>query len=175
MKSKIGYRVWQFWKSCFDFPGEKEFSQVKEILSPAEMDLFQQLPTPDKNHSLRVLNSLKEMEEVNPDLLKAALLHDVGKTVYPLTRLGRVFAVLMFAFFPRLAASWGTGEPAGLKRPLVIVKQHPGWGADLAGQAGSSELVIWLIRYHEQDKPLETKQDQAILLLKKLQEVDNRN
>ena len=175
MKSKIGYRVWQFLQSLKKSPRLDEWKKAQGILNPTELELFSKLPVPDQNHSLRVLSTLESAGETNPDLLKAALLHDIGKTLHPLSRWERIFAVLIEGFFPQTALDWGRKDPRGIHRPLAIIHQHPAWGADLAEKAGSSKRVIWLIRHH-QARDLTGLLDQAgVELLRKLQKVDNLN
>jgi len=175
MSVKIIYRIWQFWKSLQGSPRVEEWSRINTILSPGELVLFEQLPVPDQNHSLRVLGTLEAEGENNPDLLKAALLHDLGKIKYPLKRWERVFAVLTSGLFPRSYKRWGSGNPTGLKRPLVIIQGHPDWGAELAESAGSSPRVVWLILNHENQTPPVPNSENDLILLKTLQNADNRN
>ncbi len=175
MNSKVSYRVWQFRQAFKRSPREGDQEVVNTVLFPEEQNLFQQLPATDQNHSLRVLRSLQIQGEDDPDLLKAALLHDLGKTRYPLRRWERVFAVLAVGLFPRRVQVWGEGKPAGLRRPLVIVKHHPCWGADLAEVAGSSPRTVWFIRNHEKDLPEGSPSDEELSLLRKLQTADNTN
>lgn len=175
MKSKIGYRAWQFWQSLKKSPGVEEWKKVEGILTSPELALFKQLPVPDQNHSLRVLNSLEAEGETDPDLLRAALLHDIGKIRYPLHRWERVLAVLLTGAFPGIAAAWGQKDPRGIHRPLVVINQHPVWGADLAEKAGSSRGVIWLIRYHEEEDLTGLLDQGGVELLQKLKKADNLN
>ncbi len=86
MKREFGYRIWQFWQALKGSPPPEDWNKVQGILNQAELELFKRLPIPDQNHSLRVLNSLESAGEDDPDLLKAALLHDIGKTLHPLQR-----------------------------------------------------------------------------------------
>jgi hypothetical protein len=174
MKSSINYRLWQFWKSLKRSPRTGDLTLVQSILTSAEYELFQQLPIPDQNHSIRVLKSLQNQGDENPDLLKAALLHDLGKIKYPLKRWERVFSVLTTRLFPQMVQHWGQGKPIGLRRSLVVIHQHPDWGADLAEQAGSSFNTIWLIRNHELEGPSESSFEMETLL-RKLQIADNHN
>ncbi|NOQ40166.1 MAG: HD domain-containing protein [Anaerolineales bacterium] len=175
MNSKVSYRVWQFWQGFKRSPREGDQEALNTILFPEEQHLFQQLPAADQNHSLRVFRSLQIQGEDDPDLLKAALLHDLGKTRYPLRRWERVFAVLAAGLFPRRAQVWGEGKATGLRRPLVIIKQHPQWGADLAQSAGSNPRTVWFIRNHERDLPEGSSSDEELILLRKLQTADNTN
>ena len=174
MKSKTGYRIWQFFQSLKQPPGENDWKVVKSILSQAELDLFRELPIQDQNHSIRVLEGVRATGEDDSDLLKAALLHDLGKMRYPLRRWERVMAVLLSGLFPKNVKTWGEGEPVGFKRPLVVIRKHPMWGADLAEGAGSSPRTIWLIKHHE-DGYLDAAPSDLSKLLDILQMVDNQN
>ena len=174
MKANTGYRIWQFWQSLKKPPDDEDLELVKSVLTPAEIELFLQLPIPDQNHSIRVLIILKSQGERDPDLLKAALLHDIGKIKYPLQRWERVFSVLITGFFPNRIQNWGNGNPAGLERPLVVINHHPDWGAEFAENVGSSPQTIWLIRNHEKEKPEGSSPERKKLLLK-LQQADNQN
>jgi putative nucleotidyltransferase with HDIG domain len=133
------------------------------------------LPTPDQNHSLRVLRTLETAGETEQDLLKAALLHDIGKTLHPLHRWERIFAVLFGWLFPKTAKTWGLKEPRGIHRPLVIIHQHPEWGAELAEKAGSNQRVVWLIRHHQAEDLTGLFDQGGVELLMKLQKADNLN
>ena len=175
MKSKIGYRVWQFWQSLQKPPRPDELKKAQNILNPIELELFLKLPFPDKNHSLRVFSSLESAEETDPDLLKAALLHDIGKTCHPLKRWERVFAVLVGGLLPRKAVDWGQKDPEGIHRALVVIHQHPVWGAELAEKAGTNQRVIWLIRHHEVADLTGLLDQGGVELLQKLQKADNLN
>jgi putative nucleotidyltransferase with HDIG domain len=175
MASKINYRVWQFWQSLKGSPGEKDWEKAAAILTPPELTLFEQLPVPDQNHSLRVLKTLEIEGESDPDLLKAALLHDIGKARHPLRRYERVFAVLVRGVFPGLAAVWGEKEARGIQRALAVIQQHPAWGAELAQGAGCSQAVIWLIRHHEMEDLTGLLDQGGVELLRKLQKADNLN
>ena len=175
MRSKIGYRAWQFWQSLKKSPGKKEWETVGSILTPSEQKLFKELPVPDQNHSLRVLETLQTEGETDPDLLKAALLHDIGKARHPLRRVERILAVLIRGALPRLAASWSQKDPIGIQRALVVIQQHPDWGAEMAKSAGSSQLVVWLIRHHELADLTGIMDQGGVELLGKLQKADNIN
>lgn len=168
------YRIWQFWQSLKSPPQENDWQLVSAVLSPEESAIFHKLPVPDQNHSLRVLRALQATGEQDPDLLKAALLHDLGKTLYPLKRWERVWAVLASSLFPRAFLRWGDGRPAGLCRALAVIKHHPEWGAQLAQEAGGSSRLVWLIRNHESPDPASPQSADDLILLRRLQEIDNR-
>ena len=125
-------------------------------------------------HASHVVQRLKVEGQDHPDLLTAALLHDVGKIPYPLSPLERTLIVLGKKFFPRLASRWGKGEPRDFRRPFVVAERHAEWGADLAACAGAPTMTVNLIRRH-QDAPLEKPRSSEDRLLRVLQSVDYFN
>ncbi|RPI32816.1 MAG: hypothetical protein EHM70_07955 [Chloroflexota bacterium] len=134
---------------------------MRAILKPAEASLFFRLQPGEQAHSIDVLHNLIERGEAYPDLWVAALLHDVGKSCYPLNLWERVWIVLGKAIFPEKVNRWGS-EYANMelssgnklrapfwRRPFVVAVLHPEWGARLAETAGSSPMVVSLIRRHQ--------------------------
>ena len=152
MPSRLAYRTRQFWNAL---PGTRKRVETDALLphlSPTQIVLFRRMQRSEQAHAFQVLNRLKAAGQTDPDLLTAALLHDVGKVLFPLSLLDRVVIVLGKAFFPRQARRWSEGTPERFRRPFVVAAHHPEWGADLAAQAGSSPRTVELIRCH-QDNP----------------------
>jgi len=195
---RIFYRTRQLWHGLWLTPTPNEMDRVRSMLTPAEIDLFNRLQPGEQSHSLTVFNKLSAAGESNSDLLVAALLHDVGKILYPLKLWERVWIVIGGVFFPRLSKKWAVGDLADLenlsfwKKAFIVAEQHPKWGADLAVQANSSQLVVSLIRRHQQsltvseympnhDRPTAGKRDNLEshqfedCLLHKLQAADNES
>jgi hypothetical protein len=125
-------------------------------------------------HATLVMQRLKDAGQDHPDLLAVALLHDVGKILYPLSPLERAVIVLGKKFFPRLASRWGKGTRQDFRRPFVVAERHAEWGADLAARAGASTMTVNLIRRH-QDALLENSISLEDHLLSALQRADDSN
>lgn len=162
MPSRLAYRTRQFWNTLTVTRKPVETSAILPHLSPAQITLFRRMHKSEQTHALNVFNLLKAASKNDPDLLTAALLHDVGKVLFPLSLFDRVLIVLGKAFFPRQARSWSEGPPEKHHRPFVVAAHHPEWGADLAGQAGASPRTVELIRHH-QDRPSTDDGDLAAL------------
>ena len=175
---RILYRMRQFWRAFSVKPEFDTLVQARAILSPAQWELFDQLQPGEKRHALEMLTQLITQGENNPDLLVAALLHDVGKVRYPLNPLARAIVVLAVAIMPGRARRWGILPPGGInsvprwRRAFVVAEQHPSWGADLARLAGVSSLAEALIREHHHPQALRTG-GIAATLLQKLWQADN--
>lgn len=168
------YRVWQFWQALGAKPlTAVAWDEVTAVLSASELALFSQFSASEQRHSYRVLCQLQEAGLTEPALLKAALLHDVGKVKYPLRLGDRVLVVLGYHLWPQQAAQWAAGEAEGWQRPFVVKARHPEWGADMAQAAGSDALTISLIRRH-QDKFESEPANEEDRLLQQLQWADDR-
>lgn len=172
---EIGYRIRQFWQVAFAPPlDQTAVAAIAAILTPAELDLFQRFDNSDRQHSYRVLRLLQTAGHDRPELLAAALLHDVGKTRVRLTVWERSLIVVGQKLWPKQTAVWGQGEAAGWKRPFVVRAQHPAWGAEMAAAAGSQPLTVELIRRHQESLP-ETAVSATDDLLRLLQWADDQS
>ncbi|OGO53232.1 MAG: hypothetical protein A2148_01845 [Chloroflexi bacterium RBG_16_68_14] len=117
------------------------------LLREPERRLFETMTPRDQQHCLHVYRRLRRQGHDDPDLLAAALLHDVGKGRIALWH--RVAYVLLEAWAPGLLRRLAVpGE--GSERPafggLYRCRHHPELGAELARQAGASDQVVALIR-----------------------------
>ena len=173
---RIAYRVRQFWYVLrSSAPAEDELEQAKSVLSEPQMALFLQLHPSEQRHGLRMLQFLRNQGESLPDLLAAALLHDIGKLIHPLQLWERVLIVMARKLVPNKVVTWGDREPKGWKRPFIISRKHPEWGAELVSQTGGSTLLLNLIRRHENGLPDEQQNSLEARLLKALREADDWN
>ncbi len=172
--SRLAYRTRQFWNALSGHRKRVETEALLPHLSPPQIVLFRRMQPSEQAHAFHVLERLKSAGQTDPDLLAAALLHDAGKILYPLSLLDRVVIVLGKRFFRRSAGRWSQGSPSRLRRPFVVAVNHPGWGADLAEQAGASSRTVDLIRRH-QDSPSPNPGAPTERLLAALQAADDEN
>lgn len=172
----VSYRLGQFWRIVTARPlPTAARTEMAAALTPPEVALFECLSTSDQWHSWRVMQTLRAAGHDQPDLLAAALLHDVGKTRWPLTVWDRTLIVLAQAIWPKRAATWGQRREArGWRRPFVVKTQHPIWGAEMAAAAGCRPLTIALIRRHQDPLPDEAYSEEE-RLLGYLQWADDKN
>ncbi|MDH5505733.1 MAG: HD domain-containing protein [Anaerolineae bacterium] len=175
--SRSVYRVRQFWLALVGKPQPGQLDQAGQLLSPQQFELFQKMQASEQAHALHVLQQLQAQGHQEPDLLAAALLHDVGKVQSPLRIWQRVLIVLSTAIAPRWVLHWGRGAARGWRRPFVVAAQHPQWGAQMAAQAGLSALAVRLILRHQERLPADAPAAHDIedRLLRKLQAADNES
>jgi putative nucleotidyltransferase with HDIG domain len=151
--ARARYRVTQFGRWILDSVRPIDRAYVRERLSaPALAELFARMPRADQHHGITAAQTLERRGHNDPDLITAALLHDVGKRRAPVSIWGRVITVLGEWLLPARAARWGREEARGLRRrlrrPFVVRRQHAAWGAEMVRRAGGSEATIRLIRSH---------------------------
>jgi putative nucleotidyltransferase with HDIG domain len=159
------YRVWQFWQVVTARPlDNKVQAEIETILTPPQMQLFSRFSANEQQHSYRVYKALCQAGQGDPDLLAAALLHDVGKTNMPRSWWDRPVVVLGQAFLSCKAAVWSQGEATRLTRPFVVKANHAEWGAIIAETAGSSPTTVALIRHHHNQPTAEMDEKLAQLL-----------
>jgi hypothetical protein len=169
-------RLKQGLRALLAFSRPVDWDLARTTLSPELLTLFQRLKRSEQLHSLNVLRGVLAQGDAPHDLCVAALLHDVGKTRYPLAVWQKTFAVLLRAFAPALFKRWSTtGSPANpLQRPCIVSVQHPAWSAEMVAEIGASETAIWLIAQHSE--PAERwAQHPATPLLRRLQQADDVN
>ncbi len=159
---RIRYRVAQFFQTLWAafLPVDRAYATQK--FTPSLLALFDTLPHAEQHHGIALCKNLEAQGNASPDLLVAALLHDVGKTVAPPYLWERVWVVLAEHYTPRLAVRLSQPASRDLRQPpcdfrrapcdfrrgFVTRRMHPQWGADLAEEAGANVRVVALIRNH---------------------------
>lgn len=166
-------RVRQAFQLMLAWSRPVEDDLARRYLNLAEYGLYARMPRAARQHHLRVLKYLLAQGETHPSLLKAALLHDVGKIRFSFTLPEKTLVVLVKAFAPRYFERWSNGEPRRWRKPFVISAHHPAWSADMARAVGSDELTMILIRRHQDAIP--DPQTDIDHLLVRLQAADNRS
>ena len=177
---KIVYRFKQFYWSWTAGPlSDAQQAQVETVLVSAELiNLFYTQSYDEQQHTMRILDLLRQANHHHPSLHKAALLHDLGKTRFSLSILDRVLIVLASRIIPQRARRWGDdpNPPYRHRKAFVIRRWHPMWGAEMVANSDLDQLSINLIRRH-QDKlngstVEETEEEQ---LLRQLQWADDQS
>lgn len=134
----------------------EEIDQRIQILlnDESQWRLVARLSSFDRAHHLNVYDLLVRWEFSDPDLLRAALLHDIGKSdgthqVRLWHRIGRVIG--------RRAAptTWKrlSQRPARFRAGLYLAEHHARFGAGAARVSGASARCCELILRHEESIP----------------------
>jgi hypothetical protein len=160
------YRVCQFWRALTARVEPEEWRIVERLLTPEGVDLFRSMPRGDQRHSLDVLYTLQRQGHDAPELLAAALLHDVAKAdgIRLWHRVAIVVAkAIRRSWLTRLAAprldSW--------RYAFFLYLHHPQRGAEQAKAVGCAPQTIELIQRHQEPvlKPARSHLDEWLIAL----------
>ena len=103
------------------------------------------MPTADRRHALDVMARLVAAGEEDPDLLAAALLHDVAKG-HRMRLWHRVSGVLLEAAAPRALARLASSDDGSWRYPFHLYLHHAALSANAALAAGCSPRAAAFIR-----------------------------
>lgn len=136
-------RVRQFMRYLTGRVTESERVTLRAWLTPAQLELFDEMHRADKRHGLDVVQALRGAGHSDPDLLVAGLLHDCGKGT-------------ALRLWHRVG--WSLAEPHARLKRLVLkiptfraafatIAAHAERSAELALAAGCSPRTADLIRH----------------------------
>lgn len=166
------YRVKQFfwhvtsrWKSV-------DNKLIKKYLNKKEVDIFNRLNVPEQQHCIRVCkDALEKADKENIDinrnkLAKAALLHDVGKTMKSLNVIDKSIIVLLDKF-----TNGNLRKYTKIKK-IDVYYNHPKKGARILENLYryDSDLLEVVKRHHKKSKESEDN-----IYLEIIRECDNKN
>jgi len=126
-------------------------------LSAPQTEAFRRLPIHDQAHLCRVYRALRDDGVIDPDLLAATLLHDIGK-LDPngpghVRLIDRVARVVLARLAPALLHRLSRPPAPRWRRGLALAVHHPALGAEHAAALGSSDRTCWLIAHHHDASP----------------------
>ncbi len=123
-------------------------SFAEALLPKTEYDLYKVMDVRDRAHACAVTRQLlARYPDASPELCRAALLHDVGKTR---VRYNPWFRILAALYTPRRVAP----EPrlAGVRGAWQLKRHHDSYGAALIlGVGGDARVAEIVARHHTGD------------------------
>ena len=151
----MGHRVGQFIGHLTARVDPAEEAGARHLLPDAAWPLFTGMPVADRRHALNVAAHLLAAGQTDPDLLAAAMLHDVAKG-RRMRLWHRVAGVLLAAIAPRLLARLASPDERSWRYPFHLYLHHSALSAEAALRAGCSPRTAGLIRGDAQpsDAPL---------------------
>lgn len=146
------HRVPQFARALITRQDDEVDRRLRGLLADEQQWLLLVPLAPyDRAHHLRIYELLRDEGVSDPDLLRAALLHDVGKADdRGRVRLAhRIVVVVLRRFAPRLLARLNRADLPGPFHGFYLGEHHARLGARLAERAGVSARTRDLIAGHE--------------------------
>lgn len=144
------YRVKQFIWGFMSLYKKIDYDYINKYLNEEDLLLFNRLKVNDKHHCVRVckdaikfnstLNKNEKVEEVK--LARAALLHDVGKSVLHLSLIDKSIIVIL----DRITK--GKIRKYKNNRKINIYYDHPKEGYEILKEKGYSEEILEVVRDH---------------------------
>ncbi|WP_461207441.1 HD domain-containing protein [Clostridium sp. DL1XJH146] len=161
------YRIKQFFWAFNSKITQEDYEFVEKYLEYNELQLFNKLSTMDKKHSIRTAVEI-EREPVDKNinknmLIKAGLLHDIGKITYHLN----IFQKSIIVIFHNITK----GKLKKLVRinSINIYYNHPYIGYNILKQYYYDQSFLELIKYHHNNDIIENEELQI------LKKCDNNN
>lgn len=150
---RAGYRIGQFGRGLVPWVSPRDRALAAATLTARQFAAFRLMAPADQRHAARVARALLAAGARDPDLIVAALLHDLGKVdargdgrVLIVHRVAKVALTrLAPARWRRLSAAPGQG----LARGYYLLRHHPALGAAWAAALGVSPRACALIAAHE--------------------------
>lgn len=168
----IPKRVKQFYINLTDKMSKDDYKYVKEIISKDEFNLFNKLLKSEQKHSVRIAkcienaidNNLVEDKEIinNKNLLiKAALLHDIGKSRKTINVIDKSIIVILNKL------TKGNLRNFKKSKKVQCYYNHSEYSYDILKDINNDEKLLDIIRYHHN----ETEDT----LIKYFKDVDDKN
>jgi hypothetical protein len=170
-----GYRIQQFLDAVRSTGKPVGAEVLRPHLSPAQIELFHQMPASEQRHAVSVLKALQREQHGEAELMQAALLHDVGRFGGHVRLWHRVATVLLQAIHPALFLCLASDEAGSWRYPFYAQLHHASLGAELAARVGTDKLTVALIRWHHTAVDQSDLDPRGRTLLSALQGADDRS
>lgn len=150
------YRVKQFYWSLNSKINDDDEQFLKYYMNSEELDLFNKLPDYEKKHSIRVARDVKEAYDGDSKtlerLVKAALFHDIGKTVRKFTPIDKSVMVILDCI------SKGKVKRFKKIKNIDIYYNHADIGYNMLKKYDYEERFLYLIKNHHNNNIIGDKE-----------------
>lgn len=145
-------RIRQFYRAMTARITPADRQWVEERLPADAQKLFYAMHPADQYHALNVAKTAMHLSSEHPSvdsalLLRAALLHDVGRVQGDMDVMGKVLAVLVKHFFSQKARQLAEKQHGWLEHIMYVYYHHPEIGASKLETIGMTEEAA-IIRWH---------------------------
>ncbi|TCS80467.1 HDIG domain-containing metalloprotein [Pectinatus cerevisiiphilus] len=163
-------RIVQFFRALNATLSAEDNAFIAEYLHDKELALFTQMNVYDKRHAVRTaytaVNLAQHIEVDRQLLIRAALLHDIGRSAAGVCLIDKILFVLLSSLSGRMTvyiAQNGRGGIIGRRRnALYICMHHAAIGAEKLEKI-DEQVVAQLVKRHH-DKPKKNDSQELVLL-----------
>ena len=152
------HRIKQFYLCITDKMGSKDKAFVGKYLNDYEEKLFNKLSVKEQKHCVRVAYDVEEICKNNKEnldkskLIKAALLHDIGKITFKLTIIDKSILVILDNL------SKGRIKKFSNLKKIDTYYNHGEKGYDILKSKGYDESFLYLIKNHHNKNIVSNKE-----------------
>lgn len=150
------YRIKQFYWSITAKIDVEEKKYIKAHLNEREIALFNELQIYEKMHSIKVAKDIERLYNGDDDnkkmLIKAALLHDIGKIEKRLNIIDKSILVVM-----NKVTKGSMRKYMSLKK-IDVYYNHADFGYSILKKFGYDERLLYLIKNHHNDNIIGDKE-----------------
>lgn len=164
------WRIRQFFLYAFNVKiNDEQIKFIKKYLNDEEIKLFNMMHISERKHCVNVAigvkNYIQKYGIINNEneLIKASLLHDIGKVYYKLSLLDRIELVVLDKI------TMGKIKKYKNSKKIYLFYNHAYMGYELLKNINENKRVLYLVRNHHNK---DIKDDLELNILKKF---DNRN
>lgn len=147
------YRIRQFFQGIFAKIDKKDMDLLNEYLSKEEKDLFLQLSISEQRHCLNVAYGCIFELPNNKLLVRAAILHDVGKIRSNLSLINKALIVI--------ALGLNVNDkylPNFLKQALHFKLNHPEIAYEILTEIITDNQLLMLVKNHHTPEKFQTQE-----------------
>ncbi|WP_186429451.1 HD domain-containing protein [Clostridium sp. BSD9I1] len=146
------HRIKQFYLSITDKINEEDKAYINKYLNKEELSLFYKLSSSEQKHSVRVAYDVeyicnKKLLDINEIqvLIRAALLHDIGKIYPKLNSIDKSLLVILNKI------TNGNLKKFNKLKKIDVYYNHPEKGYNLLMNKGYDSKFLYLIKNHHKE------------------------
>ena len=151
-------RIRQFVSAVTAKITETDIAFIQQHLNRQERHLFWAMSVPEQSHSLNVAYTALKLAQTEPkvdavQLIKCALLHDVGKRAGDISTVDKIVTVLADKLAPNWARRWGKAgrgnKIRNLRHAFHFYFYHAQYSAERLIEIGLPDIAEIVRKHHE--------------------------
>ncbi|WP_129597853.1 HD domain-containing protein [Anaerophilus nitritogenes] len=146
------YRIRQFIQGLLAKITKEDIKFIEKYLNKEEIELFKKLRVSEQYHSLYVAYGCKSKFADDITLIRAALLHDIGKIESNLTLINKSIVVICIKLHFKKDIL-----PKFIQKSLYYKNHHPQIGYNILFNMNIEDDVLYLVKNHHNEYCISSK------------------